>query len=78
MTVRVALQRVTTSRNGKRVTVQPGEAFNFTSEELEALDGQTPPAIRRPVQEEVPPSPEPEAPARAGRKSKPVVTGDDL
>lgn len=65
MPARVALQRITTSRDGKRVTVAPGEVFDFTAEEITALAGQTPPALRRPVQEELPPLPEPAArPAR--------------
>jgi hypothetical protein len=80
MPTRVALQRITTSRDGKRVTVAPGEVFDFTAEEITSLAGQTPPALRRPVQEEIPPAPEPVAAAKpAARKTgKAAILEADL
>lgn len=77
MPVRVAMQRITTSRDGKRVSIKPGEVFDFTDEEITALAGQTPPALRRPVKEELPPAPEPAA--RPVRKvGKAAVKDDEL
>lgn len=78
MPVRVALQRVTTSRDGQRVTVAPGEVFDFTDEEITALAGQTPPALRRPVQEELPPAPEPAAKPASRKTGKAAAKDDEL
>jgi hypothetical protein len=78
MPVRVAMQRITTSRDGKRVTVAPGDVFDFTDEEIAALAGQTPPALRRPVQEELPPAPEPAAKPAARKTGKAAILEDGL
>ncbi|CAB4162538.1 hypothetical protein UFOVP786_67 [uncultured Caudovirales phage] len=75
MPVRVAMQRITTSRDGQRVSVKPGEVFDFTDEEITSLAGQTPPALRRPVKEELPPAPEPAA--RPVRKTGKAAAKDD-
>lgn len=78
MPARVAMQRITTSRDGQRVSVKPGEVFDFTDEEITSLAGQTPPALRRPVKEELPPAPEPEPVAKpASRKTGKAAAKDD-
>lgn len=71
MPIRIAQQRITTSRNGARVVLLPGDAFDFTDEEIAALDSA---ATRAPMVErvvEVPvaaePPPVPPAPRRRGQ-----------
>lgn len=44
----VTLTHVVTSRGGKRVVPKIGEVFDYTAEEVEALRGQTPAALRVP------------------------------
>lgn len=78
MPVRVALQRITTSRDGQRVTVSPGDVFDFTAEEIAALAGQSPPALRRPVQEELPPAPEPAVKPATRKTGKAAILEADL
>lgn len=78
MPVRVAMQRITTSRDGQRVTVAPGDVFDFTAEEISALAGQSPSALRRPVQEELPPAPEPVVKPAARKTGKAAILEADL
>lgn len=68
----VAIERITTSRGGRRVTIQPGQAFDFSDEEVESLLRSDTPAIRQPVRENVPAAaaPEPAPSPTTGRRGR--------
>lgn len=50
----ITLTTVFTSRNGKRVQPEIGKPFDYTDEEIAGLKGQTPPALRRVINETLP------------------------
>lgn len=72
----IALHSISLVRDGTRVDLKPGEAFDFTDEEVARYSGKTPRLLRRTVNETATvrtvPAPakapvvNPPAPARAG------------
>jgi hypothetical protein len=59
MPILVAIQSITTSRDGRRVKVRPGDAFEFTDEEAGSLMALRPEVVRAPLYEAPPPAPPP-------------------
>lgn len=51
MTSMVVNARITVVRDGKRVTPEIGKTFDFTAEEVEAMNATLPGGIRKPINE---------------------------